>query len=450
MSTITFGGLASGLDTNAIIEGLLGVEKAPLNRLRARQGEVINAQNLVTGIVTRLSSLKSAAQAISTPQGFSAYKATSTDAAIVPTVSGVASSGTYGIKVNALAKEERRYSAAQTSSTDALGSSGTLSLQVGSGTAANLSIDATDSLTSIASKINSAGLRASASVIYDGSGYYLQVRGLDTGASNALTVSETGFSLGLNDPGAIKQAAQNAQVELDGISISRSTNQLTGVIPGVTLALTKTTSTAVDVAISSDPDSLKSKISNFVKAYNDVVSAGQNAAGYGTQKASNSLLSGDTAIRSAIERVSRSITQPVAGATGKYVTLGSIGIQVSRDGTMSLDDAKFSQALQADPAGVAKIFVTDTSTGAVGAFTPIIKAIDQSAINTNSTLKSREAALSALNTNLEKNAVLLENRLVRLEDQLRSRFTQLESLVSKFKAQGNALGAIPTTQPSLR
>jgi flagellar hook-associated protein 2 len=450
MSTISFGGLASGLDTNAIINGLLGVEKVPLTNLRARQTEVINAQNQITGLVTRLSALKSSAQALSTPQGFSAYKATSSDPALVATVTGVASSGSYSIQVGALAREERRYSAGQTSGTDALGLAGSLSLQVGAGTTANLTVDANDSLTSIASKINGAGLRASASVVYDGSSYYLQVRGLDTGASNALTVSESGFSLGLNAPGAVRQSAQNAQITLDGITISRSTNQLTGVIPGVTLALTKTTTSPAELGISSDPESLKSKINNFVTAYNEAVSASKNAAGYGTLKASNQLLSGDTAIRSALDRVSRSLTQPVAGATGKYVTLGSVGVQVNRDGSLRFDDSKFSQALQSDPAGVAKIFVTDSTTGAVGAFTPLINAIDQAALNSNSTLKSRESALDALNTSLEKNAAILERRLTAVEDQLRSRFTQLESMITKIRAQGNGLSSLSAPQTTAR
>jgi flagellar hook-associated protein 2 len=446
MSTISFGGLASGLDTTAIINALMGVERAPLTAIQKRQSDVLLAQSTVSGIASKLANVKSAALALSTPQGFSAFRASSSDAAVVATVTGAASAGAYDITVSKLAKEERRYSASQTSSTTALGMAGSLSIQVGTGTAANLTIAATDSLTDVASKINASGLRVGASVIYDGTAYKLQLRGLDTGASKALTVGESGFTLGLNDVGAVKQVAQNAEVLLDGQTITRSTNQLTGILPGVTLTLAKETTSPATVRIESEPESLKTKISNLVKAYNEAVFAGQSAAGTATLKPTNSLLAGDSSIRSAFDRVARTLSQPVAGATGKYTTLGSVGVKTNREGRLEFDEVAFGQALAADPSGVAKIFVTDPSAGTTGAMTPLMNAIDQAAVNSNSTLKTRADSLGSASARLTRDAEALERRLSLLEQQLQSRFTMLESMMSKIKAQGNSLAGI--TSPS--
>ena len=99
-------------------------------------------------------------------------------------------------------------------------------------------------------------------MFYDGSAYRLQVRGLDTGAANAITFSETGTALDLNGTGATAssgktvQSATDASLTIDGFTVTRPTNQITGVVQGVTLALTSTTSTPATVTVAGDASSL--------------------------------------------------------------------------------------------------------------------------------------------------------------------------------------------------
>ena len=200
--------------------------------------------------------------------------------------------------------------------------------------------------------------------------------------------------------------------------------------------------------IDSDPESLKSKVSSLVRAYNEAVFAGQSAAGTATLKPTNSLLAGDSSIRSAFDRVARTLSQTVTGATGRYTTLGSVGVKSNREGRLEFDEVAFGQALSADPSGVAKIFVTDPSAGTTGALTPLMNAIDQVAVNSNSTLKNRVDSLGSASTRLSRDADALERRLSIIEQQLQQRFTMLETLVSQVKAQGNSLAGI--TSPSVR
>ena len=185
---LSFGGLASGLDTNAIVTGLLGAESIPYNHLQARQKNVDSAKTTITGITSKLSNLKAAALALSTATGFSSFTSSSSDPAIVSSVTGPAAPGSFDIQVTQLAKEQRTYSDVQTTSIVPLNMAGTLDLQVGTGTAAHISILATDSLVDIAAKIGSSGARVGAAVIFDGTNYKLQVRGLDTGAANAISI----------------------------------------------------------------------------------------------------------------------------------------------------------------------------------------------------------------------------------------------------------------------
>ncbi|MFO0553053.1 MAG: flagellar filament capping protein FliD [Polyangiaceae bacterium] len=437
MSTISFGGLSSGLDTNAIIDAMVGAEKVPLTAIQTKQQTLTSAISTVNAIASKLGNLKNAAQALSTTNGFSSFKASSSDSsAVVATVTGGASAGAFDLSVQSLAKEQRTYSSNFSSSTSALGQTGTLSIAVGSGTAVDVNVAATDSLTDVATKINSAGLRATATVVYDGTNYKLQVRGQDTGAANAITFNETGSSIGLTNT---VQSASDARLTLDGMTITRSTNQIVGVIPGVTLALQKTTSSPVSVHVDTDADGLTSKINALVTAYNDVVAYSQSASGYGQTKATNAMLAGDSTIRSVLSKLGLSIGTPVPGTTGRYTTLGSVGLSTNRDGRLSFDQTKLATALSADSVGVQKLFVASTELGSTGAMTGLMNTVNQLANQPNSLLKLKADSMGVQSNRLEDDAAAQQRRIDGLEVQLRQRFSDLEAVVSKYKAQGNSL-----------
>lgn len=441
-STIHFGGLSSGIDTDALITALMAVEKQPLTSLQDRISKVDSAKVTVNAFTTKLNTLGTAAKALSTLSGFTSMSATSSDTAIVATANGAASPGSFDISVQALAKEQRTYSDAQTSDTTALGISGTLSLAVGSGTAKNLTIDSTDNLASIATKINAAGLRVSASVLSTASGYKLQVRGLDTGASNGVSITETGFALGLSKVANTYQSAADAKIVVDGSTITRATNQFTDVIPGVTLAVTKLTTSPATVTLATDPNGLQSKLTTFINAFNDVMSTGQSAIGYGSTKALNSELAGDTSIRTSMAQISSVVTNPTAVGTSVYTTLGSVGVQIDRNGRLSLDTTKLGKALTADPAGVARLFTG--ATGSDGIMTTISKKTLALTTDANAIMQSRLDSFDSLRKRLVSDSDSMQTRLDKMEENLRSQYTNLETMMSKYKAASSALTSLST------
>jgi len=445
MSAISFGGLSSGIDTESIISAIMSAESIPLSRLQSKKSNFDSAVLTVNSLSAKVSTLKSAAQALSTASGFSSYKASSSDTGIVATVTGAASSGVYDFTVQKLAKEQRTYSNAQTSSTNPLGTAGDISIQVGSGAPTLVNVLATDSLTDIAAKINQSGQRVGASVLFDGTTYKLQVRGLDTGAANAITFGETGTSLGLATPANTIQAAQDSQMTIDGNVITRATNQVNGVIPGVTLALTKTTTTPATVKIESDSDTLKTKLQGFVSAYNDIVSATQSAAGWGNFKASNSVLAGDSTLRGMLDQMAKAIGAVVPGTSGKYTTLPSIGLGSTKDGKLALDETKLKAALEADPTTLQKLFVNDAVLGSTGAMTGIMALADKLVSGTGAPLRSKAESYSQQSKKMSEDGDAIQRRLDLMETQMRNRFTQLEMLMSRYKSQGGALGAITSS-----
>lgn len=439
---ITFGGLSSQIDTDAIVTELVRVERLPIDQLRTKQTLVTSARDSLSSFLSKLSSLRKAADALASPTGFNAFAASSSNAAVVATVTGGASEGSFDIEVKDLAREQRSHSTTYLSATTAIGQSGSIQIQVGVTNPANIAVDATDSLSAVAAKINASGARVSASVLYNGTNYRLVVRGLDSGAQNAFTVSDPDTGLDLGGPTSVAQEAKNSRIIIDNVSIERPTNQVVGVIPGVTLALTATTTTPATVAVQTDPSAIKDKITSFVSTYNDVMSAARLTAGFGTVKAGNALLSGDGTIRDATARMARALGAPVAGALGLYRTLSSVGLTTQRDGSLSFDATKFNTALVADPSGVQKLFVADASSGSNGAMGVLRTALDGLTTGEKAGLNARIAAFGKEITRLDERSVRLEAQVTATEDSLRKRFTAMEQAISRYKAQGAALAGL--------
>jgi flagellar hook-associated protein 2 len=438
-----------GFDSGNVISQLVQIAQKPLQEIDRRKAQIDSASSTLTAFSSKLSTLKNAATSLSSSSGFTSMAATSSDAGLVPSVTGLALQSSYTIDVTQLAKAQKSRSGSQVSASTALGQTGDLTLQVGSGSAVTVSVAATDKLTDIASKINQAGLRVSASVVNAGGSFRLIVQGLDTGAANAVSLTESnGLALGLGTPASTYEPAQDAVLTVDGLPVTRPTNSVADAVPGVTLALTKTTSAPATVRISADSGALKTKISAFIAAYNDIVQTGQNAAGYGSIKAQNPVLAADRGIRRALDRISSITSAPVAGTSGEFSTLASIGITRTRDGILSLDGAKFDAALTKDADAVRKIFVTDTTLGATGVMKTLSDGIDALITDTAGPVKSRIDGLVKQSKALVDSRLKKAERVDAYEQQLRRQFAKLDQAMSKYNAMSGALAGLSKTNTS--
>lgn len=441
-SSINFGGLASGLDTSSIIDSLVAAESQPLTALKAKASDIAAASSTVSAFTSTLSSLASAATALSTPSGFNAFTATTSSPAVVATTTGSATAGSYDIQVSQLARAQRTYSDSQTSSTADLGMTGNLSLTVGSGAAVNIPVTSDMSLTDVAAAISASGARVSASVVYDGSSYRLQVAGLDSGAANAVSFGESGFSLGLSNAANTYQQAQDAKFTVDGIAMTRSTNQVVGAVAGVTLALTATTSSPASLNVAPDATGLTSKLQTFVSAYNAAVSAVHSAVGYGGTAATNTALSNNSAMRSALDQLTAMLGNTVAGATGRYTTMASVGVNLQKDGTLALDTGALSAAIAADPTSVSRLFVTDTSTSSTGVMKAIASRISSYTANQASLLTAQINAFGQQTKSMTDQEAKMQARVDAYKTNLQKSFAQMELIVQKYKTAASSLDSL--------
>lgn len=443
---ITIPGLGSGLDTNALVTSLVAVQQQPVTAMQTRQRSIDQASSSITSFSTRLASLATAARNLDTTAEFNATAATSSDAtSVTASTVGGASLGTYDVRVTQLAREQRTQSNTFASSTTALGLSGSITLTVGSADPVTVAVSSGDTLANIAARISSSGARVSAGVIYDGTTYRMQVRGLDTGATNAISFAEDPAiqsALGLSDALNTYQSAQNAVFTVDNVAMTRSTNRVSDAAPGVTLTLLRTTTTPTTITVSSDTNALKTRVQGFISAFNDVVNTAHTMTGYGTQRATNPELASDRTVRGATERLSRILTSPVPGTTGRYTTLGSVGINLQNDGTLRLNETAFNAALTADPVSVARLFVTDTTSGATGVMSTFNTTVAELTTNVGAPLRTRSESLSARSRRIGTEISDMQRRIDTYTESLRAQFAAMETQAGRYNAMAGSIRSL--------
>jgi flagellar hook-associated protein 2 len=427
--TISFGGVGSGMDTEGIVSGLIQADSGPLNALKTRQSDTDAAVSTLSSISSLLSTFRTAVSALSDVRNVGSYTATSSSSAVAASANGAALPGAYDVEVLQLAKEQRNYSQEFSSHDGALGQAGTLSLKVGGGETFNVNVKATDTLDDIVNNINAQGGRFSAAVFNDGTNYRLQLRGLDTGEANAITIS--GLDLGMNATGAKVQSAQDSKVKIDGFEVKRGTNQVVGAIQGVTLALTQVTQSPIQLRVDSDPGALQSKIQSVVSSYNAVITKIQQTAGYGTSAGNSKVLRGDSTLRTIAQQMSSAVLTQVAGG-GTFANLKDVGISLGRDGTLSLDSTKLSQAISRDAASVSNVLAGPGSGKGV---MDIMSSLADSITANNGVLGLRSDALSKSSKQIADRVTAEQGRLDREAENLRKQFTAMDSTVAANNSQ---------------
>src|SRR5581483_5054407 len=237
--------LASGLDTQSIIQGLTKIEQQPLDTLRTQQSDFKTQVSVIGQLVGKIQALQTAAKALST-NGAVGTKATTVNTDFTASPGPQTQAGSYQVSVQSLATAAQQRTVGFTP--DANGNTtvkgGTLNLTVQGVAYDPITITDGESLGDVAGAIRATGAPVSAVVLNNGSQQFLSVTDLDTGFtgadnSTALNITESstgtqGQSLGFTQVG---QGAQNALVTVDGLQFTRQSNTITDAIPGTTLTL---------------------------------------------------------------------------------------------------------------------------------------------------------------------------------------------------------------------
>jgi flagellar hook-associated protein 2 len=231
--------------------------------------------------------------------------------------------------------------------------------------------------------------------------------------------------------------------------VTSASNQITGAIPGVTLAVTQPTTKPATVSIQTDPSSVQTNVQNFVTAYNSVVTNGHTIAGYGTQAASNPLLQNDSAVRSSLDQLGYLVGESVPGTSGAYTTLASVGITLNQDGTLSLDTSTLSAALAADPTSVERLFVTDSTSGATGVMSQFGSTIDSmTSSQKGGAIQADIDGFTQREQELTTQIANLQTQIATYQTQLQNSFTQMNNTMVKYKQIQQTLNQVYNTNSS--
>jgi flagellar hook-associated protein 2 len=456
---IQFGGLASGLDTGAIIDAILAAEGRPIRVLEKRKGDEQQKLSLLGTFEGLVKKLRDQARDLQDGSNFFAHKlSVGTEGIASFTLSGSAEASAHELEVLALASADRYAFAGVTDPTADL-TPGTLSFTY-KGTAHTINVTAGSDLNDLAAAINSAaGDDVTASVVNVGTSaspsHQLVIAGDDTGEDFTIT----GLTTTVTQLGTATRVstATNASATIDGLAVERSSNLFSDVLPGVSFSVTRLTEvgTPLTFTVGLDPDGIKKNLQEFVDAYNAVVDFIEKQNEFSIDDGPGGPLFGDSAldsIRSSLQRALFVPDETVFASNPNFGSMGSIGLELESDGHLKINSNRLDERLNSDLDAFEQFFnrADDTGTTTVderGVFVRLEERLDDlldNQVGLNG--QSIEGLFQARRTAVNRQVKTFDDDIDRLE----FRLDQLEeSLVQKFAALEQLLGGLQTQQAFL-
>jgi flagellar hook-associated protein 2 len=447
--TITTGGLASGIDTNSLIDKLVQLQSRPLEMARTRQSGFRSQISILGDLASKLGALETAAKGLSSG-GVLGLKASSTHTGFSAVPASGAVAGSYRIQVTELAQAAKERSLAL--ATGQLVAHGTIQLTV-QGTSYSVSVgkdggdadpanDQPATLEDVAHALRTSA-PVSAVVITNGTQRYLSVTPLQSGhpaagAAAALSIGytrigTTGETLAF-DPLA-KQTARNATFTVDGLEFSRQSNVVSDALPGTTLTLKAKGGAAEDLVLDNDPEATKAKLQGFVDAYNGVLRIVQRELAVTDKTNRATTLAGDATLRSLQGRLQKLVSSKVT-ENGLVRTLADVGLKTqTSDGSLTIDSTALAGAIARDPAALNGLFSTAT-TGLQALTSTLVQDFTRSG---DGHLTARKDSLDQAAKRIDADLIRMQARVDSYRENLVKQFTAMEEAVSKMKSSGSFL-----------
>jgi len=425
MSSITFSGLGSGIDTASLITQLVAVEKQPATLLQNQQADLSSQKSIVDSLASSVSSLGDLMSGMTLGSDVQFRTASTSDSHVSVAVSSAAVATSHDIRVEQMAKSQVVTSRTFASSAAGMLGDGSVTLN-GSAT---VTWSSTDSLNDIASKINDANAGVSASVLFNGTNYRLVMTSQKTGVANATTFADAGDGLGLSDPTNIKVAAQDAKVMIDGTEVTRPSNVIDDALDGVTItaqSVQAATDPDTSVSVTLDTTAAQSKMQSFVDAYNTISNAINNQLAYtGTTKGPDTLF-GDSTLTQLQNSLQGMISQQFGTSS-----LLDLGISVDKTGVMSLDADKFGTAMSSNPNAMSDLFVAGGLSHAMSSLTDLYTQ------PSDGILTSKSSGITDQSDDLQKQIDQINSNADALQSRLQAQFDALEETMSKLQSQAS-------------
>ena len=501
MSRITFGGLASGLDTNLLIDQLLELQGEPIKRKEKQIEELKVKQNAWRDVNMRLRHLRSTVGRLLDKNTFLTKQGHSSDPSVVSAAVNVkAEDAVYELEVERLATHHRVASGSHVKDlglgvetvNQALGLEGSFKLIVendnpGEPNGENgyndivISVNQNDSLVAIRNKINASEAHVEASII-DG---YLVLKSTVSGEAGYMKMdhvdgqdvldklhlfgypAENGQENGNGEQERSfyneSTPARDARFMINGVIVERSSNQVDDIIEGVTFLLEGVTGefgegAAVAIRVAADTEPAVEAFNTFVEQYNSVNDFIRE------KMDEDGKLQGDTTLMRVQRKLRSLISQPVQdygrmtedGWEQKpYYSLSSLGITtLDKEGYLQFNPERLTAAMQEDPEAVFDVLRFEIKdeygrgTGEYGGIAVELehymkRLLDNTADERGRTMRAitsqEEQSIQRRIDNLYRRIERREGQLLRYEERLIREFTALERMISSMNSQSQEL-----------
>lgn len=453
---ISSAGIGSGLDVAKIVKQTVAAEKTPLKKLEYK-AEGIQTQISTYGEIKSLTSkLGDSVSKLTRDSAWNGVNISSSNSTISGTMTGIATPGTYNIRVTHLAQAQTTVvggaGGIALAKDQAMGAVGTIKLTMGT-EIKDIAITSSDTLTKIATKINEAGMGIQASIVTDVDGKErLMLRSKETGTDKAFTVdlSSAPTALGQNTT----QNAQNAKVELNGLVVESSSNTFANTIPGMSFTVSEVTSTAATLNVKADTEAMKKNIQEFVDTYNELndlltkstksVRTADGKLDPSVQKEGVGTLQGDSATVS-LQNSLRMLTQGISGSTGGLTRLAEIGIQMQEGGKLSTDTTKLDKALT-NLEGLKGLFANKADAlGQGGGIAVNFKNFTDKLLSFDGTLNTKTDSLERTLKSNSAEQTKVNTRADTLEKRLYAQYSALDTKMASLNALNAYVSQMVTT-----
>lgn len=379
MSGMYVGGLISGANTEDLIRKIMQLEEQRLKTQELQKSKLELKQKAWRDVRSSLSALQSKLNTLRYPFAYRARKVTLTDESVASiTASSGAALTTYALSVTSMAQTHvvsHTDATARSSANDQMGVSGRFEIGLGTDLK-EIEVLSTDTLNSLADKINGANTGVRADVVkvsISGTDMYrLTLTSSKSGTANSVvmndiagyegTLQNLGFKDATNAWTKELSVAKDADFTLNGVQYIRSTNVIDDAVPGLSITLKKQGADATTQAtVSLDADAVLESVKGWIDAVNSTQSLLKGLADYNADTNEAGILNGESTIRNLQRTIRSAISNVVTGLPSGWNRMSDVGITTGAYGTddygkVIIDEAKFKEMLEKDAEGVARLF----------------------------------------------------------------------------------------------
>ena len=351
---ISLDGLASGLDTTALISSIMQSEALPRTLLKNKSYDIQSMVSALQGLNGKVAALATQATAAAKPGALDLYTATTSSDKVVATTTAAAKAGSLDFQVTKLAQTQ----VTVTPKVNAVTGWPYTTMTINSGGKDYTITPASNNLDDVVTAVNAAGAGVTATKVDVGGGdFRIQFIATKSGAAGAFTVTDpAGAFTDITAPQDAELVLWPTSPTAIQATIKSSTNTFADVLPGVTLTAKEVSAAPVTLTVSRDDAGITKMASDLVDGVNGIfslvasktaVSTTTNTSGTTT---SAGVFAGDSTVRSVNQNILSAASLPV-GTPPRSPS--EMGINITKTGTMEFDATKFGAALAADPAGTA-------------------------------------------------------------------------------------------------